>query len=675
MSLRQDTNTPNLNTENRYTADSAAPKTTHSIVHRNKLITVSTLASAKRIIAYLLLIISVSTASYYYTYSLWQQQPQPSPMSLSSTAGKPAALVVGTGLAGLTATYELLFKHHRSVVLFEKTDKLGGNSIKASSGINGANTPQQRKVLLENFQNANKQGKFDSNEVVFDSPELFVNDTVKSATEGILVSPDKAYLSQYNQIPSVQNNFYQPKMVSKLASNSQGAIDWLTNDIGLSLNKVSQLGGHSIARTHRGEKLPPGFEIISAISKKLQTYIDTAANGQEDGPTLTILKNTKVLKLLKENDKVVGLSYKSVGEGADVDASSNSDNNAQEIYGPVILATGGFAADFTSSSSKLSLLAKYRPDLLNLPSTNGQQTTGDGHKLAIAAGAHLRNMEQVQIHPTGFVNLNDPKNKWKFLAGEALRGTGGVLVGIDDGKRFVNELLGRDKVTTAIFGNTKDEPRVDDVKPANNGKAGSPLSTVENSKYALLVLGEASYKEMKMNIDFYIKQGLLRKQTLAELSETVLKFKESINGIKYDDSTNSIAANLYDQLKLVNSYVEGAAQDPYGRTVWAKEPFLLNKENKAQSVVYWGITTPVIHFTMGGVEIDENARVIAENVDDSIEVEVNGGGENRRYVENLYAAGEVTWGVHGRNRLGGSSLLECVVFGKIAAESLNAYWR
>jgi predicted heme/steroid binding protein len=70
------------------------------------------------------------------------------------------------------------------------------------------------------------------------------------------------------------------------------------------------------------------------------------------------------------------------------------------------------------------------------------------------------------------------------------------------------------------------------------------------------------------------------------------------------------------------------------------------------------IMTPVLHYTMGGLEIDHEARVLAP-----------GGGP----LPGLFAAGEVAGGVHGANRLGGSSLLGCVVFGRVAGDTAAAY--
>lgn len=70
------------------------------------------------------------------------------------------------------------------------------------------------------------------------------------------------------------------------------------------------------------------------------------------------------------------------------------------------------------------------------------------------------------------------------------------------------------------------------------------------------------------------------------------------------------------------------------------------------------IMTPVLHYTMGGVQIDAESRVI----------DTTG-----KPIPGLFAAGEVAGGVHGANRLGGSSLLGCVVFGRVSGDSASSY--
>lgn len=152
-----------------------------------------------------------------------------------------------------------------------------------------------------------------------------------------------------------------------------------------------------------------------------------------------ILKKANVVHLIKdESGTVVGVEYELKGK-------------KEKAYGPVILATGGYAADFTEGTS---LLKKHRPEYYGLPTTNGEHSTGDGHKMAIEIGASAIDLEKVQVHPTGLVDPKEPDAKVKFLAAEALRGVGGLLLD-NTGARFVDELEKRDYVTGKMWENGK----------------------------------------------------------------------------------------------------------------------------------------------------------------------------------------------------------------------------
>lgn len=151
-----------------------------------------------------------------------------------------------------------------------------------------------------------------------------------------------------------------------------------------------------------------------------------------------VKKKARVTKLLQdESQAVIGVEYVHNGK-------------TETAYGPVILATGGYAADFTPDS----LLKKYRPEFYELPTTNGEHCTGDGHKLALSIGANAVDLEKVQVHPTGLVDPKEPNAKVKFLAAEALRGVGGLLLD-NEGQRFVDELQHRDYVTGKMWENGK----------------------------------------------------------------------------------------------------------------------------------------------------------------------------------------------------------------------------
>ncbi len=87
--------------------------------------------------------------------------------------------------------------------------------------------------------------------------------------------------------------------------------------------------------------------------------------------------------------------------------------------------------------------------------------------------------------------------------------------------------------------------------------------------------------------------------------------------------------------------------DPFGKKFFHNLPFVPSDE-------FWvAMVTPVLHFTMGGVHIDEKSRVLGP----------------KGPIPGLFACGEMAGGVHGANRLGGSSLLACVVYGRVSGDT------
>ena len=99
-----------------------------------------------------------------------------------------------------------------------------------------------------------------------------------------------------------------------------------------------------------------------------------------------------------------------------------------------------------------------------------------------------------------------------------------------------------------------------------------------------------------------------------------------------------------------NSYVAAKKDPDFGRTSFA---------SPLDQAPYYGIlVTPGIHHTMGGVKINEKTEVLKEN---------------GSIIKGLYAAGEVTGGVHGANRLGGNAVADFVVFGRIAGQQAAVF--
>merc|ERR1712050_609291 len=170
--------------------------------------------------------------------------------------------------------------------------------------------------------------------------------------------------------------------------------------------------------------------ITYALMERLEDIADESDRAK-------VMLKTKVEKLLKDAS----------GNVCGVEGTTNDGKTFQE-YGPVIICIGGVGAGFTTDS----LLMKHRPDLAHLPTTNGDHCTGDGLKMTMAVGGECVDLEWVQVHPTGLIHPDEPDAKVKFLAAEASRGVGGVLLDIE-GNRFCNELGRRDYVTGMMWKN------------------------------------------------------------------------------------------------------------------------------------------------------------------------------------------------------------------------------
>merc|ERR1711937_384164 len=220
----------------------------------------------------------------------------------------------------------------------------------------------------------------------------------------------------------------KPEVAKVLCFNSGDDVNWLMDKFDLDLSLVARLGGHSQPRTHRGKERFPGMTITYAL-------IQMAEKIAEKTDRASIITKAEVFKLIMNGKAVVGCEYRKSG-------------NVLKEFGPVVFASGGYGADFGQDS----LLAKYRPDLLHLPTTNGEHCTGDAIKMGEAIGAKTIDLEWVQVHPTGLVKPDDPDAKVKFLAAEALRGVGGLVLDAN-GKRFANELGRRDYVTGEMWKN------------------------------------------------------------------------------------------------------------------------------------------------------------------------------------------------------------------------------
>eukprot|EP01063_Lacrimia_lanifica_P010281 TRINITY_DN169_c1_g1_i1.p2 TRINITY_DN169_c1_g1~~TRINITY_DN169_c1_g1_i1.p2 ORF type:complete len:646 (+),score=358.99 TRINITY_DN169_c1_g1_i1:56-1993(+) len=476
------------------------------------------------------------------------------------------AIVVGGGLAGLSACHTIL-ERGGNVLLLEKLSFCGGNSTKATSGINASLTRSQQRAGTQ------------------DSVDAFLKDTTDCAIQG---APPTEAAKMQEAMKGVDS--LDPKVNPYLENNrrlvydSAPAIEWLIERFGLDLSVVGRMGGHSFPRTHRGKQKFPGMTITYALLEKLEEVV--ASNPER----VTIVTKASAKELIQDpaTGEVVGVKYEKDGE-------------VHSAHGPVVLATGGYGADF----SKSSLLQQLRPEYMQLPTTNGVHCTGDGIKMAQAIGGGTIDLDMVQIHPTALVHPKEPEAKTKFLAAEALRGAGGIFLD-KDGNRFVDELQKRDFVTGQMWSH-------------NNG----PYRLLLNSKSA---------KTIEWHCMHYEGRGLMKKySSAAELAKDM--------GVPVE--------------KIEATFAEYNKQDDkFGRKFFSNMPWTVDDS------FYVGQVTPVIHYTLGGLSVNADAQVL--KADGSP-------------IPGLFAGGEVAGGVHGKNRLGGSSLLDCVVYGRVSGASASTH--
>ncbi|CAE7363127.1 osm1 [Symbiodinium natans] len=476
------------------------------------------------------------------------------------------AIVVGGGLGGMSAANTVVESGGR-VVLLDKSSFCGGNSTKATSGINGAGTKTQKAKGIP------------------DNAEIFTQDTLKGGAK-------------------------KPELAKLLCVNSAEDVDWLVEKFNLDLSLVARLGGHSQPRTHRGKERFPGMTITYALIQMLEKVA-------EKTDLARIITKAKVFKLVTEGKACVGCVYEKGGQ------------NFQE-FGPVILASGGFGADFTQNS----LLAKYRPDLLHLPTTNGEHCTGDGIKMGEEIGAKTIDLEWVQVHPTGLVKPDDADAKIKFLAAEALRGVGGIILNAE-GKRFCNELGRRDYVTGEMW------------------KSKPPFRLCLNKAASDEIIWHCKHYTGRGVMKYYGSGADLAKDMGISLSVIEQAHEEHFQAAKKTETHPDDGP--------YPAYPSGKCWDEAsGKTGSGKKFFhnIIPGDAVKNEPFYVAIITPVIHYCMGGLLIDTDSACI---------------GSDNKAVPGLYAAGEVAGGVHGNNRLGGNSLLDCVVFGRVAGKAAAKY--
>ena len=489
-------------------------------------------------------------------------------------------VVIGAGGAGMISAITAA-DLGKSVVILESQAMVGGNSIRATGGMNAADTKWQNENSFEEGAGVEKTlataaEKYSDNDTI-----TALAEKVKEQYAAYQANPegyfDSVELMELDTMVGGKGK-NDPSLVKVLAEQSAPAIDYLEK-LGMTIHNVGSFGGASVKRIHRpvdenGKVIAVGSYMIPILEENL--------NKRDKITLLTSVTAEEITK--SEDGKISGVKAK------------GSSGNSVEVKAPVVIvATGGFAAN-------MEMGEKYQPGLKGYMSTNAPGALGQGITMAEAIGADTVDMDQIQIHPT--VTTNDA-----HLITEGLRGDGAILIN-QEGLRFTDEVGTRDAVSKAEIEQT-------------------------NSQVYLVI--DNKMVEKSAVIQGYIKSGYTVSGEDAKSLAKAMGVPEEAFEKTLSEWNESVAKK------------EDAA---FGRTSFAAPldtaPFYAIK------------VTPGVHHTMGGLRINGVTEVLdkAGNA-----------------IPGLFAAGEVTGGVHGANRLGGNAVADFSVFGKIAGESAAKYQR
>ena len=345
--------------------------------------------------------------------------------------------------------------------------------------------------------------------------------------------------------------------------------------------KISQrnFGGHEYPRlAHVGDRT--GLEMIRTLQQRVVALQqDDAREHGDPEAMIKVFSETTITRLIKEPSGGSGGSSPQDSTGRIAGAFGYIRETGKFVLfeaPAVVLATGGIGKTFKVTS-------------------NSWEYTGDGHALALLAGAKLLNMEFVQFHPTHMVW---PLSVRGLLVTESVRGDGGVLRN-SEGKRFMFGYV--PDVFRAQYAETEEEADRWYSDPDHNRRPPEllPRDEVARANNAEVKAGRGSPHG---GVFLDIASRLPAEEILRRLPSMYHQFKELADV----DIT--------------------------------KEPMEVG---------------PAQHYVMGGVEVDPDT------------------GES--CVPGLFAAGEVSGGMHGSNRLGGNSLSDLLVFGRRAGVGAAEY--
>ncbi len=316
------------------------------------------------------------------------------------------------------------------------------------------------------------------------------------------------------------------------------------------------------------------------------------------------LVNTKMVKIYREGE----LKGRVVGIGVE----TKSGYKTIKAKKAVILCTGGFAAN-------VEMRSKHVPTLTaDLPTTNHVGATGEGIIIAQEIGANTMQMSYIQLYP-----FADPNNGvLDAFAVIPFSGPSSGIVYVNEwGKRYVNEGERRDVC----------------AKAAQDTKGFPTFS----------IFGEEIYRKGGFITKEQLEAGI--KADRIFVADSLEQLAKEINKRTYKGhSVNMDPATLAATIAQHNQYVRDLKDPDFGKRI-DKGVMMTIEKGPYYAIPQW----PSVHHTMGGLTITEKTEV----------QDIYG-----KVIPGLFAAGEVTGGVHGTNRLGSNAVSDCVSNGYIAGQ-------
>ena len=278
----------------------------------------------------------------------------------------------------------------------------------------------------------------------------------------------------------------------------------------------------------------------------------------------------------------------------------------------VVLATGGFGANVKFRQEVNTGVWKEVVLDNRIGTTNiNKAAQGDGLVMAKKVGAELIGLSDIQLHPNGTPGTG-------LMQDIATSKRNRIFVNLN-GDRFVDEGAARDTLCKAIF--------------------KQPEGTYWLIMNKLRYPDETKPDTMGVTMKDMLALGRVKRaDTLDELAKVI----------------NVPAANLKAAVAEYNKAASHQVdKDKYGFAA-------TNTDDAPMTEGPWYACrkVPTVHHTMGGVKIDTKAEVI---------------GTNGTPIAGLFAAGEVTGGIHGANRLGGNAIADVYTFGRLAGASAAKY--